>query len=214
MAFQLLNRKTLELINENKPKMKTRIFIAVAALATISISCDSTKKVTRVDEKEQIDLSGRWNDVDSRLVAQEMVSDGLNRPWLQDFVESHGKKPAIIVGLVKNRSSEHIATETFINDIEREFINSGKVRLVQGGEFREELRAEKADQQNNASLETVKRFGRELGADFIMQGSVNSITDANTREKVVYYQVDMELTNIETNEKVWVGSKKIKKVVQ
>lgn len=194
--------------------MKTRLFMAAAALAAISVSCDSTKKVTRVDEKEQIDLSGRWNDVDSRLVAQEMVTDGLNRPWLQNFVQEEGKKPAIIVGLVRNRSSEHIATETFINDIEREFINSGKVRLVQGGEFREELRAEKADQQNNASLETVKRFGRELGADYIMQGSVNSITDQDGRTKVVFYQVDMELTNIETNEKVWVGSKKIKKVIQ
>lgn len=193
--------------------MKLRIVAAAVAFAAFTTSCDTTKRVTRVDETEQIDLSGRWNDVDSRLVAAEMVSDGLMRPWLQDFVEANGKKPAIIVGLVKNRSSEHIATETFINDIEREFINSGRVRLVQGGEFREEMRAEKADQQNNASLETVKRFGRELGADFIMQGSVNSITDANTREKVVYYQVDMELTNIETNEKVWIGSKKIKKVI-
>ncbi len=194
--------------------MKIRIIAAAFVLAGIAVSCDTSKTVTRVDEREQIDLSGRWNDVDSRLVAAEMVNDGLSRAWLQDFVEAEGRKPAIIVGLVRNRSSEHIATETFINDIEREYINSGKVRLVQGGEFREELRAEKADQQNNASLETVKRFGRELGADFIMQGSVNSITDANTKTKVVYYQVDMELTNIETNEKVWIGSKKIKKVVE
>ena len=194
--------------------MKIRIIAAARGVAGVAASCDTSKTVTRVDEREQIDLSGRWNDVDSRLVAAEMVNDGLSRVWLQDFVEAEGRKPAIIVGLVRNRSSEHIATETFINDIEREYINSGKVRLVQGGEFREELRAEKADQQNNATLETVKRFGNELGADFIMQGSVNSITDANTRTKVVYYQVDMELTNIETNEKVWIGSKKIKKVVE
>lgn len=194
--------------------MKIRIIAAALVIAGVAASCDTSKSVTRVDEREQIDLSGRWNDVDSRLVAAEMVNDGLTRAWLQDFVEAEGRKPAIIVGLVRNRSSEHIATETFINDIEREYINSGKVRLVQGGEFREELRAEKADQQNNASLETVKRFGRELGADFIMQGSVNSITDANSKTKVVFYQVDMELTNIETNEKVWVGSKKIKKVVE
>lgn len=193
--------------------MKTKLLAAALMIATVAISCKSTKKVTRVDERQQIDLSGRWNDVDSRLVAGQMVLDGLNRPWLQDFVEENAKKPAIIVGLVRNRSSEHIATETFINDIEREFINSGRVRLVQGGEFREELRAERSDQQNNASLNTVKRFGRELGADFMLQGSVNSITDSNGKEKVVFYQVDLELTNIETNEKVWIGTKKIKKVV-
>ncbi len=194
--------------------MKAKAILGAMVMLTVISSCDTTKSVTRVDEREQIDLSGRWNDTDSRLVAQEMVADGLSRAWLQDFVQAEGRKPAIIVGLVRNRSSEHIATETFINDIEREYINSGKVRLVQGGEFREELRAEKADQQNNASLETVKRFGRELGADFIMQGSVNSITDENSRTKVMFYQVDMELTNIETNEKVWVGSKKIKKVIE
>ncbi|HBF18516.1 MAG TPA: penicillin-binding protein activator LpoB, partial [Cryomorphaceae bacterium] len=117
-------------------------------------------------------------------------------------------------GLVKNKTSEHIATETFINDIERAFINSGRVNLVQGGEFRNDLRAEKLDQQDNASMETVKRFGREMGADYIMQGTVSSITDSDGRTKLVFYQTDLSLTNIETNQKVWIGDKKIKKVVE
>lgn len=193
--------------------MKIHISIALAACIALC-SCSGTKTVSRINENEQVDLSGRWNDTDSKLVAQQIISDVLGRPWLGDHLKSEGKKPTIIVGLVKNRSSEHIATETFINDIERELINSGQVRLVQGGEFRNELRAEKADQQSNSSLETVKKFGRELGADFILQGSLNSITDSNKKTKLVFYQTDLELTNIETNEKVWIGSKKIKKVVQ
>lgn len=193
--------------------MRIHITLAIAACLTLA-SCNSSKTVTRVNENEQIDLSGRWNDTDSKLVAQKMIEDALSRPWLGDFLKADGKKPTVIVGLIKNRSSEHIASETFINDIERELINSGKVRLVQGGEFRNELRAERADQQNNASLETVKKFGRELGADFMLQGTINSISDSNNKTKLVYYQTDLELTNIETNEKVWIGSKKIKKVVQ
>lgn len=194
--------------------MKIKTLFTAVAISLIALSCSNTKKVTRVDEREQIDLSGRWNDVDSRLVANEMVDDALNRPWLQNWVEGKGDKPVIIVGLVKNRSSEHIAMETFLKDIEKAFINSGRVRLVQGAEFRENLRAEKADQQTNASIETVNRFGRELGADFIMQGTLNSITDSNGKTKVVFYQTDLELTNIETSEKVWIGDKKIKKVVE
>jgi uncharacterized protein (TIGR02722 family) len=193
--------------------MKFQVLLA-GVLCFSLISCNSTKTVTRVNENEQIDLSGRWNDTDSKLVAEQMLQDALGRPWLGDFLREDGKKPTILVGLVKNKSTEHIATETFINDIERELINSGKVRLVQGGEFRNELRAERADQQNNASLETVKKFGRELGADFMLQGTVNSIPDSNGKTKLVYYQTDLELTNIETNEKVWLGTKKIKKVVQ
>lgn len=177
------------------------------------VTCQ-TARVTRVGTGEQIDLSGRWNDTDSRLVAEEMVNDGLTRVWLTDFIEKNGKKPTLIVGVVKNKSSEHINTETFIKDIEREFVNSGKVKLVQGGEAREELRMERGDQQEFASLETAKKWGQEKGADFILQGTVNSITDANVREKLVYYQTDLELTHLETNEKVWLGSKKIKKTIR
>jgi len=193
---------------------KTSVFSATFCLLLILVSCNTSKKVTRVDDKEQIDLSGRWNDTDSRLVSEEMVKDGLARTWLTDFIEAKGKKPAVIVGIVKNKSSEHINTETFIKDIEREFINSGKVKIIQGGEAREELRNERADQQDFASKSTTKKWGMEKGADYILQGTVNSITDANTKEKVVYYQIDLELTDLESNEKVWIGTKKIKKVVR
>lgn len=191
-----------------------KITLAIALLALTLFGCNTTKQVTRVDSKQQVDLSGRWNDTDSRLVSEEMVSDGLIRPWLIDFVELQGKKPTIIVGDIRNKTSEHISTETFINDIEREFINSGKVKVVQSGDAREELRAERADQQDFASLQTAKKWGLEKGADYMLQGTLNSITDSNSKEKVVYYQVDLVLTDLQTNEKAWIGSKKIKKIVQ
>jgi PBP1b-binding outer membrane lipoprotein LpoB len=111
-------------------------------------------------------------------------------------------------------SHEHIDAETFIKDLEKAFLQSDKVRLVQGGKKREELRAEKADQQSNASQSSMKKFGLEAGADFILQGSINSIVDAFKRNKVVEYQVDLELTNIQTNEVVWIGDKKITKTVK
>lgn len=190
------------------------LVLALTIIALSTVGCKTSKNVQRVDEKETIDLSGRWNDTDSRLVSEEMVRDALSRPWLNDFVEAKGKKPAIIVGMIKNRTSEHISTETFTNDIEREFINSGRLRVVQSAEAREELRKERADQQDFASVATIKKWGMELGADYILQGSVNSITDADTREKVNYYQVDLQLTDMETNEKVWIGTKKIKKLIR
>jgi len=86
--------------------------------------------------------------------------------------------------------------------------------LVQSGKKREELRAEKGDQQNNASVSSMKKFGLENGADFILQGSINSIVDAFKRNKTVTYQINLELTNIETNEIVWIGDKKISKVIK
>ena len=61
--------------------------------------------------------------------------------------------------------------------------------------------------------QTAKKWGLELGADFMLQGTINSIVDSYKKEQVVYYQVDLELTNLETNEVVWMGDKKIKKQV-
>ena len=197
--------------------MKLRsILIASLLIGTSFVfeGCNNTKQVTRVEEDAVIDLSGRWNETDSRLVAEEMVSDMLLRPWLEEFQKGKGERPVIIVGLVKNKSHEHIAVETYIKDIEKAILNSGRVRLVQAGEAREELRKERADQNEFASAATAAKWGKELGADFMLQGVVNSIVDSNSKQKVVFYQTDLELVNLETNEKVWIGDKKIKKVVE
>jgi len=171
-------------------------------------------KVSRVDASLETNLSGRWNETDSRLVAEEMVKDALSRPWAMEFSADNDRKPAIVVGLVKNLSHEHISSGTFIKDIEREMLNSGRVKIVQAGDARNELRDERAEQQEFASKETAKKWGKELGADFILQGTINSIVDQNKKEKAIFYQVDMELTNVESNEKVWIGDKKIKKLVK
>src|SRR5690606_37192202 len=135
----------------------------------------------------------------------EMTQTILRDKWVSDHQESNNRaKPVVIVGMVTNKSHEHIDPETFIKDVEQSFIQSGKVRLVQGGKKREELRAEKADQQTNASATSMKKFGLRQGADYILQGSINSIVDTQKRKKVVYYQVNLELTNIQSNEVVWI----------
>ena len=192
----------------------TVIASALIASAFLFNGCNNTKQVTRVEEDSVIDLSGRWNDTDSRLVAEEMVSDMLLRPWFAEFEKGMGRRPVIIVGLIQNKSHEHIATDTYIKDMEKALLNSGKVRLVQAAESREELRKERADQNEFSTKATAAEWGKELGADFILQGLMNSIVDSNTKQKVVFYQTDLELTNLETNEKVWIGDKKIKKVVE
>lgn len=189
------------------------LFLTAVALVAFSIHCSSSRKVERIDTATQVDLSGRWNDTDSKLVAREMIRDALSRPWLTDFVAAKGQRPTVIVGLVRNKTHEHISTDTFIKDMEREFVNSNRVRVVQAGDARDELREERADQQEFASPETMKRWGKERGADFMLQGVVNSIVDANNRQEVVFYQVDLELTDIESNEKVWIGNKEIKKLI-
>jgi len=192
--------------------MKSLRISCLLALLIVAVSC--AHKVTRIDPSETPDISGKWNNTDSRLTADEMINQSLNSAWLNNFVEAKHKKPVVICGMVTNKSHEHIEAETFIKDLERAFITTSRVGLVQGGKKREELRAEKADQQSNASVSTMKKFGVENGADFILQGSINSIVDAYKKKKTVTYQINLELTNIETNEVVWIGDKKISKYVK
>ena len=192
--------------------MKKALLFASILATPFLFSC--SRQVARINPSEQVDISGRWNNTDSRLVSEEMIGDILTSKWLSSHVQAKSGKPVVIVGFVTNKSHEHIDAETFVKDVEMSFLRSEKVRLVQGGKKREELRAEKADQQNNSSVSTMKKFGLENGADYILQGSINSIVDAHKRKKEVYYQVNLELTNIETNEVVWIGDKKIAKLVK
>jgi len=186
--------------------------LAFLLLSILVLSC-AKKTVTRVSPDQQIDLSGRWNDTDSKLVAEEMTKDAIGRSWRIDFVEKNQKKPVIIIGIITNKSHEHIEAETFIKNMEREFINSQTIRIVQNSVFREKLREERADQQEFSSQESAKKWGRELGADYMLFGTINSIVDSEGRRKVTFYQVNLELAHLETNEIVWIGEKKIKKYI-
>lgn len=188
--------------------------LSASLLAFVLASCSSAPKITRTEVNETIDLSGNWNDTDSRLTAEEMVRDSLARPWLDEFVAAKKDKPRVIVGAVLNKSHEHINTETFVKDLEREVINSGRAKFVASKGQREELRAERMDQATNASVKTAKSMGQEYGADFMLKGQINTIMDAAGKQEVKYYQVELELIDLLTNEKAWIGQKKIKKLVE
>lgn len=194
--------------------MKLLVLPAFILVLLSFAGCGSSKEVSRVSPDTVTDITGRWNDTDSRLTAEEMITDVLKKNWLTDFMTVKSKKPTVIVGTIRNKSSEHIATDIFIKDIERELVNSGKVTIVADKTVRDDVRDERQDQRENASLETMKQFYKEMGADFLLAGVVNSIEDSFDGEKVIFYQVDLELINIETNEKVWLGNKKIKKVIE
>jgi len=193
--------------------MKIYSLVTILFMTLMLQGCFS-HKVERVGIEENIDLSGRWNDSDSRMTAEAMVDQILGGAWISNHSSDTGKKPVVIVGLVYNKSHEHIDAETFIKDVEKAFINSGRVRLVQAGDKREELRRERAAQQEFASTETAKKWGQELGADYMLNGDINSIVDTYKNEKVTYYQVNLELTDLETSEVVWIGDKKIRKYIR
>ena len=189
-----------------------RVFWVVVLSGLLMAGCGT--KVTRIDVDETVDLSGAWNDTDSRLVAEEMISDALSHPWTSDFAGKKGRAPAVIVGTVRNFSHEHIDMNTFVADMERALVNSGRIEFVASSDERGEIREERADQDLNASEETRNEAGQETGADFMLKGQINTIVDVEDDEQVRYYQVDLTMISLADNRKVWLGQKKIKKLVE
>ncbi len=195
-----------------RPKPTQALLLVAAAL---TLSACGIKRVSRVDPTSVTDLSGKWNDTDSRLVANELIDQSLNATWAREWSAANGgNAPTVIVGDFRNRTMEHIAIGTFVRDLERAYVQSGTVRVVASADEREEIRAERQDQQTNASAETRARLAREQGARFMLQGDVQAIEDSEGREKIVFYQVDATLIDLESNAKVWVGQHKIKKYIQ
>ena len=187
---------------------------AVAITALLPLACGG-KEVTRIDPNSVTDLSGRWNDTDSRLVANQLIKESLTSDWARRYAESHGgDAPAVLIGDFRNRTMEHIATGTFARDLERAFINSGAVKVVASSEERDDVRAERADQQENARADTRAKMAQELGAKYMLQGTIEAISDQEGREKVVFYQIDATLVDVESNLKVWTGQQKIKKYIE
>lgn len=189
-------------------------WVALLVCLVAVAACSGRPQVTRTETDEVIDVSGYWNDTDSRMVSEEMMQDSLSRPWIDDWRGATGDRPTVIVGAVRNQSSEHINTRTFTKDLERALVNSGRVRVVASSDERSGLREERLDQLRNATMESAKSMGKEIGADFMLIGGINTIIDAAGGMQVRFYQVELELIDLESNEKVWIGQKKLKKVVK
>lgn len=186
--------------------------VALTLLALSLNGCSTA--VTRMDAAEVKDLSGAWNDTDSQQVSEEMIRDVMARSWLSEFSRTKKRQPAVIVGEVRNLSHEHINVNTFVSDLERAMINSDKVQFVASATEREEVRGERKDQDVHAAEDTRKAMGQEKGADFMLKGTINTIIDASGKTQLRYYQVDLTLISLADNRKVWVGQKKIKKLVE
>ena len=196
--------------------MKRSIFLSLVLMGVVLMinGCASTK-VTREEINKSIDLSGRWNDTDARMVADEMIKTCLNGVWVNDFNKSSGRTPVVIIGTIKNNTFEHISSDVFVEEMQKALMNSGKVVFVANKDERQEVREERVDQQTgNTQPATITAKGHETGADFMLKGSINAVKDAVRGRYVMFYQVTLELVDMKTNQKRWIGQKEIKKLVE
>jgi penicillin-binding protein activator len=181
-------------------------------VALLLVSC--ARSVTRIDPSQQIDLSGRWNDSDSRQVSQKMINELLASDKFKEYSKTLGKKPTIIVGVVRNKTSEHTDADNYVKKIELAIYNSGVADLVESDTFRDKIREERAQQQDFASPATVSQWGKETGANLMLFGEMTSETDTYNKRRVVNYITTLFLTDMETNTRIWYGQQEIKKDIR
>jgi penicillin-binding protein activator len=184
------------------------LFVLLASL----FSC--ARSVSRIDPNQQIDLSGRWNDSDSRQVADKMIGELLSNPKFTEYAHALGRKPAILVGQISNKTSEHIDAGNYVKKFELAIFNSGIADLVESDAFRDKLRDERAQQQDFADPATVAKWGKEVGANLMLFGEMTSETDVYNNKRVVNYVTTLFLTEVETNKRIWYGQKEIKKYIK
>lgn len=187
--------------------------ILTLLLIPFLFSCQ-TRSVTRIAPDTQVDLSGRWNDSDSRMVADKMISELMTSERFKEYAREEAGKPAIVVGLIRNKTSEHIDAGNYIKKLEVAIYNSNIAELVESDEFRDKLRTERAQQQDFADPATVSQWGKEIGADLMLFGEMTSETDTNNNKRIINYITTLYLTDIETNKRIWYGQHEIKKVVR
>jgi PBP1b-binding outer membrane lipoprotein LpoB len=200
---------------EGVMKRKQRDLAMLAVVVAIgAVACAPANRVERVDPNTEVDLSGYWNDTDANMVARAMIKDCVTRPWSAVYKQEKGRKPVVRVYPVRNRSSEHVDYRFFTKQLEQELMNSGVSKVVADSVEAADNRAERAEQEKHASVETKKANKRETGSDFVLNGWVVTQNDAADGQEVRAYVVTLELSNTETNEKVWMKVHKIKKVVQ
>jgi hypothetical protein len=177
--------------------------------------CQPTREITRVEPDRVVDVDYRFNDTDARAVYQAMVEDALARGWIDRHMQAAGgQRPVVIVGPITNATQDYIDTQMITTSVERELINSGRVRFVAMKDQRGAIREEREQGQEWSRPETRKRMKFELGADYMMIGRImdDKPRTLSGRGGVSYFKANLEVIDLESNEKVWIGEKELKKV--
>lgn len=196
--------------------------VLTTGVCLLSLGCSSggyNPDYANIDPKSEYMRTSPYMDmVDAENTAHQLIDDCLARRingtnWTDKFRADHGRDPIIYVGIVKNRTDDpDLQTEQFTNMIEKELLNSGRVTVFSERSGRAELREERQDDQYRDPKYAKNQKG-ELGSDYVLRGEVlyfRQIARSGAGERVDY-RVDMELTSVETGQKVWIKDGRIAK---
>lgn len=189
--------------------MKKSILIT-ALLLTFSIGCAGPRAFTKgtYEDPETIALlDDQFNENDMQLIAKKMINSILESPQLT----ANGKMPAVMLGKVRNRTTEHIDMVALSDKLKTALIQSGKLRFVDATNRGAIAQEYEYQQSGYVDPNQAKAPGKQTGSDYMLTGTLTSNIQEVGKDKLVYYKATFQLTHIETSEIVWSDEKEIRK---
>lgn len=187
---------------------KSKLLLAVAALLAFS-SCGPKAFVKgQYDDVNRENLmDDQWSETDMQVAVKTLVDSMVAHP----SITNAKKMPIVMVTNLQNKTSEHIDTQSIMDMVRVDLTNSGKVAFVDK-EARQDISNE-YDYQNSGMVgdETKKGPGGQTGADFIINGRLDSIVKEVGKDKSVYYKLTLNLTNLKTGVISWTNQKQLRK---
>ena len=177
--------------------------------AALSISACASK-VSYTDTQSQETVNTDFGATDLQAVTDKMVESMLAFPPV--MILTNSERPIIVVSDIKNKTSEHIDTESITDSISSKLLRSGRFRFVdmtKANDVRKQL-----DYQNNSGMVNATKavqFGRQVGAKYMLYGNLSSIVKQNQDQRNVYYKMTMRLMDLETGLLEWSDEKEIRK---
>lgn len=181
--------------------------LVVAILGLTACGPKAFVKGQYEDTNKENLLNDQWSETDMQVVVKSMVDSLVQHK----SINNAQKMPIVMVTNLQNKTSEHIDTQSIMDMVRVELTNSGKVAFVDK-EARGDISNE-YDYQNSGmvSEETKKTPGGQIGADFIVNGRLDSIVQEVGKEKTVYYKLTLNLTNLKSGIISWTNQKEIRK---
>lgn len=189
--------------------MKSAVWLATAAVV-LTAGCVGPRAFTKgtyEDPQTIALLDDRFNENDMQLIAKKMVDSILEAPLHAE----EDQLPAIMLGKMRNRTTEHIDMVALSDKIKTALIQSGKLRFVDVAN-RPDIAAEYEYQQSGyVDSAHAKAPGKQTSSDYLLTGTLSSNIQEVGKDKLVYYKATFELTNLQTSEIVWSAEKEIRK---
>ena len=183
--------------------------VAVGVLSVSLVGC-AGNKVSYGDAGAVETTTTDFGSTDLQKMAEKMVDSILVFPPIVDVTKK--RRPVMFVDTIKNKTSEHIDTESITDTISSRLLRSGKFRFVDMTKVAS-VRKQMAFQNDSGMVKESAsvKMGQQIGAEYMLYGNLFSIVKRNSNTKDVYYKFTMKLMHIETGILEWSDEKEIRK---